>query len=472
MKLKVYYHVYMINHWKKIVKEQLRLINDSGLYDAMDIMSVVAVGEPIDQLREITDKYDKIKIVDHSFNPKVYEFPTLDIAHLDANYLEPFYGLYLHTKGVTQPGKSGGKFWRDYMGYYNVATWSEAVDKLKEGYDTCGVRLVSGRYPLHYSGNFFWFRSTYLRRLPSPLTLNIRDRYNAEFWSCSGNGKAATLCQDLIDYNTKGLFYKGENYVHTLAYNLPSQVEGATKLLYQQNDNFKHYIVDLGYPIVKAGVVPDNIQKSKKINSEKLKEIAAKYGSKYVKMPNKGVTRNWDAFVKYINPYDEDIIIGADPDERPLNDGWVNAMSKVTREGYGLVTLMMPDHLDWKRQAGRMNKQSVIVVNGIKILKNFENINWGLIGISGKFFNEYGGMPLAPGIYGWMERTVNAELKRLNHDYAILTDYLVKHTDYEYGDKGTDDLLREWKNLIIFQIKKYGQITFDEFLMRRKRGEL
>ena len=69
------------------------------------------------------------------------------------------------------------------------------------------MKLIGGEWPLHYSGNFFWFYSGYVKTLPEIVTLDIKDRNNAEFWICSGkNPEAATLCQKFVDYNTKGKF--------------------------------------------------------------------------------------------------------------------------------------------------------------------------------------------------------------------------------------------------------------------------
>ena len=80
--------------------------------------------------------------------------------------------------------------------------------------------------------------------------------------------------------------------VHTLAFNLPSEVEIATRLLYEQcNGDFnKHVIADLGFPI-SEDKLPNSILEAKAINSEKLKSIAKQYGSEYIQLPNIGVSQ-------------------------------------------------------------------------------------------------------------------------------------------------------------------------------------
>ena len=71
------------------------------------------------------------------------------------------------------------------------------------------------------------------------------------------------------------------NIVHTLAYNLVSETEKALENLYRLNDrkDFEHYLVDLDYPTELTDVIPDDIGEAKKRNTEKLKALAAKYGS-------------------------------------------------------------------------------------------------------------------------------------------------------------------------------------------------
>jgi hypothetical protein len=470
MKLKVFYHILMINDWEKIVKEQLNLIVRSGLYDEIDSIEIGALGNDIEKLQKIVKKYDKADIVRYSDKIDLYEFWTLKIAWHQSGKEKPFYGLYLHTKGVSYPGNEGGKYWRDYMNHYNITLYKESIKKLRKGFDTCGVKMLTKKdrpaFKLHYSGNFFWFKSSYLKRLRDPDGCNQKNRFEAEIWPCEAEPNAATLCQDFVDYNTKGSFHTGVNYVHTLAYNLVTETEKAVKLLYDQNDNFKHYIVDLGFPITSDKII--NIDTAKKRNTESLKKLCDKYGSEYLKMDNIGVSQNWDSVYKHLNMRDEDVLIGADPDEHPQNEGWVNAMGDILREGYGLASLMMTDHVPL------MNGKKVTNIAGYRCLVNPGSINWALIGMSGKFLKGMGSVPYPKNAerYGWIEDMIQPYFKKLGMNWVILPDFKVRHTDYELGDKGASKLLREWKNLIIFEIRKYGQISFEEFLTRKKNNEL
>ena len=143
-------------------------------------------------------------------------------------------------------------------------------------------------------------------------------------------------------------------------------------------------------------------------------------------------------------------------------------MGDVLRDGYGLVSLMMIDHISL------LQNKSIGKVAGHRIMKNVDGINWALIGMSGKFLKGMGSVPYPENAerYGWIEAMIRPHFRELNMDYAVLPDFRVRHTDFELNDPGTSKLLREWKNLIIFKIKEYGQISLEEFIERKLKGEL
>jgi hypothetical protein len=207
-----YWHICMINDYMTVISEQLRLIIKSGLYAKCECIYVGCVGPQEERLKLQNFFHDqsKIKIVSHNTNLQSYEFLTLKILRSTSLALPKFYGFYIHTKGVSYPGHEGGKYWRDYMNYYVLTDWREAVKMLDAGYDTYGVKLLTTKDPkvkkTHYSGNFYWFKSEYAKTLVPVESLNQKDRFEAEMYMCSNSPIAATGCQDFVDYNTKGTF--------------------------------------------------------------------------------------------------------------------------------------------------------------------------------------------------------------------------------------------------------------------------
>lgn len=203
----------------QIVGDQLRILKSSGLYEASENIFAGCLGSrtELNELRKILLGYPKIIITYHSENHKEYEFATLKLMQQKAHEeTESFYGFYFHVKGVSWPVKRnprafiGGTYWRNYMEHFNIRKWKDCVSKLDEGFDTCGVKLLAPKESpanaQHYSGNFFWAKSEYIRTLKPIESLNHNDRFQAEFWQCSGSPNAATLCQDFVDYHAKGKF--------------------------------------------------------------------------------------------------------------------------------------------------------------------------------------------------------------------------------------------------------------------------
>ena len=204
-----FWHIMMVNEYLQIVTEQLRLMKDSGLYESVDKLHLGCIGSA-KNLQKVSNIVNGDKIIYyHDRNVGAFEFFTLKILKHHADSCD-FNGFYIHTKAVTWPKNEGGKYWRDYMNYYNITRWKDCLDHLNRGYETCGVKLLSIRdtpaFKMHYSGNFFWFKSSYVKTLTPIKDLNLTNRLDAEMWICSACPIAATLCQTFVDYNTKGKF--------------------------------------------------------------------------------------------------------------------------------------------------------------------------------------------------------------------------------------------------------------------------
>lgn len=213
-----FYHICMINHYMDIVKIQIKELIKSGLYDQVKSIYIGCVGnkQELKKLEIELNGFDKLQIVDYDENTERFEYITLKILHGQCLKNKKFYGFYIHTKGCSYPGNQGGKIWLDYMDYYNLSKWKNAIHHLDLGYDTYGVKLISKRqapaFRMHYSGNFFWFNSEYAKTLVNIDSLCQTNRGNAEMWICSNYPIAATACQDFIDYNTTN--YKIDESIH------------------------------------------------------------------------------------------------------------------------------------------------------------------------------------------------------------------------------------------------------------------
>ena len=161
-----YIHICQKEGWKKSFDILIDAIKKSNLYQNITEIRcgiVNDVGTFIDD-----DRFhdSKIKII-HVNTSEQYERPTLlhmriqsDIDPIDTKY------FYLHTKGIRHFNTTNEEFvleWINTMLYWNIDKWDFAVDKLNE-YDTYGC-YYNGT--THYSGNFWWARSSHIQKLPT-----------------------------------------------------------------------------------------------------------------------------------------------------------------------------------------------------------------------------------------------------------------------------------------------------------------
>ena len=192
MKTYVYFHVGCVAHWEVVFEKLIALLHQSGLYDKVDKIKLgVLTTSPIQQLY-----LDKIEVVYLSSDLSLYETPTIQALHEHAQE-EDFYVLYIHSKGVTRQGHPGVVDWTRLLAHFNIERHEECIAGL-EAHDVVGVNL--GGKPLHYSGNFWWSKSTHLRTLPRL----VYDCYNApEYWVTSGPGKYLSLWESCVNHYEK-----------------------------------------------------------------------------------------------------------------------------------------------------------------------------------------------------------------------------------------------------------------------------
>lgn len=228
----IFYHIYAINHWKKIVYEQIGLIVNSGLYDNVDRIFCGIVGK--EQTLIFVQKFIKRvlkhygvtnKFVFKSSTENSFEYLTLKMLQ-DYAKLNDSKVLYLHTKGVTATiGTCDYKFkksWRKCMEHFCITRWARCV-KYINIFDVCGAfyresrfrrtiaqcsigrkdvlkwmndkpifaRLyICNRQPLSFgwrlnylAGNFWWTTTKHIRRLPElQKTTEVTKRGLYEKW--------------------------------------------------------------------------------------------------------------------------------------------------------------------------------------------------------------------------------------------------------------------------------------------------
>ena len=210
----IFYHIYLFDKINVIISEQLnRLIKSGVLKNAslsVTIMDCYNGTYEVDKSNlELLNKYAKEILV---VKENLYELITLKRLYEHALYHDGHY-LYMHTKGSTRvndPDQENFQFggftgnysyrnvlnWRDIMEHFCIDHWEICNYYLDKGFDLAGCNYMKRDHlwaglMAHYSGNFWWATSNFIKKLADPFTYGF-DRLNAEFWI--GRIKHRAIC--------------------------------------------------------------------------------------------------------------------------------------------------------------------------------------------------------------------------------------------------------------------------------------
>jgi hypothetical protein len=213
----IYFHVATIGNYQEIFDEIYYQIEKSNLIENIDLLNVCIVGNGSLNVSSNT----KINVY-RTDEVSTGEFYTLDKIKLFSDSSSTNNKiLYLHTKGVTTPNNVCIDEWREYMTYFNVCKYDKCLEYLNE-YDACGVDLVDTPQ-IHFSGNFWWSNSEYIKTLPTihDLKYKIKPvlsvRHNCEFWIGMGGGRLKSLWDSNINVYERHLHrYSNSEYIKCL----------------------------------------------------------------------------------------------------------------------------------------------------------------------------------------------------------------------------------------------------------------
>lgn len=190
----LFWHICAIGRWKEIVADQMETLRSSGLLKSLNKIHATVLGSSFD-LGFLNEP--KIEIRNKDEDIKHYESLCLNDLR---NWSSDKHGkvLYIHSKGVSRPDHQFNHIWewRKMMEYFLVEKWQDCVFEL-DSYDTVGCNISSCGFGLHYSGNFWWSKSSYLRNLKEIVI----GKEECGFWKCetwimSGNPKYLEIYRD------------------------------------------------------------------------------------------------------------------------------------------------------------------------------------------------------------------------------------------------------------------------------------
>lgn len=197
----IFFHIATIGNYKEIVEEILGNLERSGLLKEASKIYFSVVGSGIVDL-----PLNLNCNISYDTNLEIGEFITLNKLKNIADFCKGNEKiLYIHTKGVTSDSENQPiKDWRKYMIYFNINRYKDMV-KYLDSYDACGVDF-SVEPVKHFSGNFWWANSNYIKKLPkiesisSPFSKKVLTlRHNAEFWIGMGEGKMKSVHDSKIN---------------------------------------------------------------------------------------------------------------------------------------------------------------------------------------------------------------------------------------------------------------------------------
>jgi len=182
-------------HQTKMLDYIIDYIKDAKLYHVLDVIYVMNIGNKIQQ-----SKYgDKVQVINYSKNNELFELQTIKLMHTFSELNPDCNVLYLHTKGVSYNTISENIMdWINMMLYFNVKLFHKNLILL-ERYDVLGCNYQE-KPRKHFSGNFWWAKSSYIKNL---CVYNMLNKHDAEWFILSRDN-----CKFFCLYDSKVNHYQ------------------------------------------------------------------------------------------------------------------------------------------------------------------------------------------------------------------------------------------------------------------------
>lgn len=212
----IFYHMFCTNNCIELFESTFKKIQDHELLSNVEHIYVNLVGLEAERFVDLVKNKHKKIIVSICKDNFYGEMDTIQKLWSFCNQSNNCNILYLHSKGVTHSNNECIRSWVNYMEYFLIEQWNDCI-KILDEYDTCGVNLQD--HPgKHYSGNFWWANSAYIKKLPAfdivnctvPYVMNNQRGY-CEFW-LTDNNYGNHHCFHTSNINHYGKIYNESNY--------------------------------------------------------------------------------------------------------------------------------------------------------------------------------------------------------------------------------------------------------------------
>ena len=183
------------NKGLKRLDHLITCLKKNNLFNKFETIYINNIGLPIEE-----NIYgEKVNICNYSDNHLLYEIPTINKIQHFCQENNNCNILYLHTKGISyNDDYHEENNWIDMMLYFLVEQHELCISKLFSGIQTVGCNFTDTNHPPHFSGNFWWAKSSYISKLP--LLIKNSPIISAEFWLCQNNPSIYELHKSNIDH--------------------------------------------------------------------------------------------------------------------------------------------------------------------------------------------------------------------------------------------------------------------------------
>lgn len=203
------YFICCLNNYLEIIEEQMLLLKKGLLNKTKKLILFITKYDQNDEnLTQLLSKFnenDKFILVTSPDN--LYEKFAINNYQKYINDQE-YYVYYFHIKGVGGINNWYGNSIRKVLNFYTLEKYNINI-KLLKSYDAVGCSL--SLYPKkHFSGNFWWSKSNYVKNLNS---INDNQGYLApEMYILSNdNCNPISLANDTNDILIQNYIFKDDN---------------------------------------------------------------------------------------------------------------------------------------------------------------------------------------------------------------------------------------------------------------------
>lgn len=199
--VKVFYHLACLGNWSMVFEEQMLLLQKNEFKRIN--LTVLGTGDDLVRVHSICNNLKlTTDLIFHDLSFTQYEIPTILAIQEYARNNEG-YVLYFHSKGVSNQTDQNKAKWRKLMMHELIENWNYCLLKIPY-YDVIGVNWCDMPPISHFSGNFWYASTQYLRKLPDfkwyydNPQYKIWDAYHykrltCEFWIGASKEKPSVL---------------------------------------------------------------------------------------------------------------------------------------------------------------------------------------------------------------------------------------------------------------------------------------